>query len=92
MLDQWFEERSIRPQVAGEFEDSALAKAFAHASLGIVPAPEIIENEVARQYGLKVIGRAPEIRERYYAISAERKVTHPGVLTITQAAREKVFA
>lgn len=91
-LDHWFEVRAIRPEIIGEFEDSALAKAFAHASLGIVPAPEVIEREVTLQYGLQVIGRTTEIRERYYAISGERKVTHPGVLAITEAARQQMFA
>lgn len=91
-LDQWFENNEVRPKVVAEFEDSALAKAFAHASLGVIAAPEVIETEVMRQYALKVIGRAPEIRERFYAISAERKVTHPAVLAITRAAREQLFA
>lgn len=91
-LDHWFEVRAIRPDIIGEFEDSALAKAFAHASLGIVPAPEVIEREVSQQYGLQVIGKTTEIRERFYAISAERKVTHPGVLAIREAARQQMFA
>jgi LysR family transcriptional activator of nhaA len=91
-LEHWLETNSIRPEIVGEFEDSALAKAFAHAGIGVVVAPAVIEKEVRRQYGLCVLGRTDEIRERFYAVSAERKLTHPGVLAITEAAREKLFA
>lgn len=91
-LDHWFEKNDVRPDVAGEFDDSALAKACAHGSLGIVTAPEVIKGEISRQYDLKLIGRTDDLRERYYAISAERRLRHPGVLAITQAAREQLFA
>ena len=32
------------------------------------------------------------LRERYHAISAERRVKHPGVLALAQAARAGLFA
>jgi len=31
------------------------------------------------------------VRERYYAVSAERRLKHPGVLAITGAARDELF-
>ena len=91
-LDEWFEKEKLRPQVAGEFEDSALMKVFGQSSGALFPAPSAIERDVCRVYRVRVAGRTREVRERYYAISAERRVKHPGVLTITGAARDTLLA
>jgi LysR family transcriptional activator of nhaA len=55
------------------------------------PAPAVIAADVCRLYGVREIGRTSAVRERYYAISVERRVKHPGVLAITSAARDEVF-
>lgn len=91
-LDQWFEEQGLRPRVAGEFEDSALAKVFGQAGRGLFAAPLAIEAEVRRQYGVRRVGTIGAVKERFYAISVERRLKHPAVLAISEAAREKLFA
>jgi LysR family transcriptional activator of nhaA len=91
-LEQWFETHDIRPSLAGEFKDSALMKTFGQAGAGIVPAPSAIEREVKEHYNVHVIGRLADVVERFFAISIERKLKHPAVLTITDAARERLFA
>lgn len=90
-LEQWCDEHEVRPNVVGEFADSALLKTFGQAGHGLFPAPSAIENEVRQMYGVKVVGRIAEVRERYYAISVERRLKHPAVVAISTAAREKVF-
>ncbi len=90
-IDQWLESQHILPRIAGEFDDSALMKAFGEAGTGAFPAPSAIEREVTRQYRVQVVGRVKTLRERYYAISVERRVKHPGVMAITTAARREVF-
>lgn len=90
-LDQWFDEQDLHPVVAGEFQDSALMKVFGQAGLGAFPAPTAIEAEVCRQYKVKVIGRIAEARERYFAISAERRLKNPAVLQISLNAKERMF-
>ena len=90
-LEQWFEAEDLHPQVAGEFEDSALLNAFGEAGLAVLPAPTAIERDMCRNYRLAIVGRTSAVRERYYAISAERRIKHPGVVVITSAARTKVF-
>jgi len=90
-IEQWLDHERIRPKVVGEFEDSALLKVFGQAGKGLFPAPAVIEAEVRAQYGVKLVGRAPGVKERFYAISAERRLKHPAVLAITEAAREKLF-
>lgn len=91
-LEQWFEREGIRPRVVGEFEDSALMKAFGEAGSGIFPAPTAIEREVKAQHGVKLLGRVPSVRERFYAITVERRLRHPGVVAISEAARKGLFA
>jgi len=91
-LDQWMGEHGIHPRIRGEFNDSALLKAFGHAGTGLFVAPDAIAVEVARQYGARRLGPAEGVRERIYAISIERRLRHPAVLAISESAREKVFA
>lgn len=91
-LEQWFEAEALHPSVAGEFEDSALLKAFGEAGRVVFPAPTAIEREVCRHYRVGIVGRTSAVRERYYAISAERRIKHPGVAAVTSVARTKVFS
>ena len=90
-LDFWFDSEDIRPSVVGEFDDDALLKVFGQAGAGLFAAPGVIEKEICRQYGVRIVGRVESVRERFYAISVERKVKHPAVIAIAHAAREKLF-
>jgi LysR family transcriptional activator of nhaA len=91
-LDEWFEQQQIRPRVLGEFEDSALMSVFGQAAGAIFPAPSVIAREVSGVYGVRLVGRLDGVRERYYAISVERRLKHPGVLAVTSAARDQLLA
>jgi LysR family transcriptional activator of nhaA len=90
-LDAWFEQRGLRPLVVGEFEDSALLKTFASEGAGLFVGPAAIEREIRAQYGVKSVGSLDGVVERFYAISAERRLKHPAVVAISAAAREKLF-
>ncbi len=90
-LDDWLETAGITPRIVGEFEDSALMKVFGQAAVCVFPAPSAIEQDVCRFHGVRVVGRAETVRERYYVISAERRLKHPAVLAITSAARDQLF-
>ncbi len=90
-LDFWFESNGIRPLVVGEFEDSALLRAFGETGTGVFPLPSVVEAQLRRQRGLKTIGATGEVRTQFYAISAERKLQHPAVLAIRNAARQELF-
>ena len=90
-FDQWCEAQNIRPFVAGEFEDSALLKVFGQSGTGLFPAPSVIEAEIKRQYAVQTVGRLDEVRERFYAISVERKLKHPAVVAISEAAQQHLF-
>ncbi|HEX9309021.1 MAG TPA: transcriptional activator NhaR [Anaeromyxobacter sp.] len=87
-LDAWFVASGIRPDVVGEFDDSALMKAFGSRGLGVFPAPRVLEDEIRAQYRVQVIGRVEEARESFYAITVERRLRHPAVAALAEAARE----
>jgi LysR family transcriptional activator of nhaA len=86
-LDEWLQASDLRPMVAGEFEDSALLMAFSQRGAGIFPAPSPIAREVERQYRVVEVGTVPGVRERLYAVSVERRIRHPAVAAIFDAAR-----
>ncbi len=90
-LDDWFENQSLFPRIVGEFDDSALLKAFGEAGAGVFAGPTAIEDEICRMYRMAVIGRTEDIKERFYAISPERRLRHPAVVLITDKARADLF-
>lgn len=90
-LERWFIMNGVRPDVRGEFTDSALLKTFGGAGVGAFIAPTAIEHEIRREYRVRVIGRIDAIRERYYVVSASRKMEHPAVVAISESARHRLF-
>lgn len=90
-LMHWLDQLGIQPRVVGEFEDRALMQAFGQAGVGLFVSPSVIDLEVAGQCGVEPIGSITEVRERYYAISAERHLRHPAVVAVSQAARSDLF-
>ena len=91
-LDQYFDQQSIRPRVVAELDDSALMTTFGQAGAGLFVAPTVIEKEVLRQFDVAIVGRLDAVRERYFAISVERRLKHPAVVAISEAANEMLMA
>jgi LysR family transcriptional regulator, transcriptional activator of nhaA len=91
-LDEWFAARAIRPEVIAELDDAALASGLGEAGLGVFAAPDVCEAELRRRYRVERVGRLPGLRQRFYAISVERKLRHPGVVAICEVARTHVLA
>lgn len=87
-LDVWLYDLGVRPQLRGEFDDSALMSVFAEAGVGLFFGATVVERETCEQHGVQVVARVDAVRERFYAISVERRVNNPAVVAITQAARE----
>jgi len=86
-LEEWFRKQGVRPRVVGTFEDSALLDAFGQAGAGLFAMPAAIESEVRRQYRVRVVGRLDSVRQRFYAITVERKLRNPAVIAISERAR-----
>jgi LysR family transcriptional activator of nhaA len=90
-LENWFQTRRLRPHLIAEYDDAALMKVAAVDGLGFFPLPSLAAPEAVSRYGFQVVGVARDCRERFYAISADRQVTHPAVVAITSAARAQLF-
>jgi LysR family transcriptional activator of nhaA len=90
-LLQWFEKLAIRPRIVGDFDDSALMKAFGQVGIGIFAAPSATTALICQQYGVVAIGHTEAVTEQFYAISVERRLTHPAVVAISAAARQELF-
>jgi LysR family transcriptional activator of nhaA len=86
-LEDWFRKQGIRPRVVGTFEDSALIDAFGQAGAGLFAMPSAIDAEVRRQYRVRLVGRLETVRQRFYAITVERKLRNPAVIAISERAR-----
>ena len=91
-LDFWFETTGVHPQVAGEFEDYALLRAFAQSGTAIFPVPSVFVRELRKQDKIIRIGTTQEVKLRFFAISAERKIKHPAVVAICESARRSLFS
>ena len=90
-LDEWFYSQEIRPQVVGEFEDSALLRVFGQLGAGLFAAPGAIEWEIRDQYRVSRLAEPLPLRETFYAISVERRIKHPAVAAIVEEARQRLF-
>ena len=90
-FDAWLTRQRLRPRVVGEFDDGALMKAFGRQGNGVFLSPTVLEDEIVERYGVCVLGRSEDLVEDFYAISVERRIKHPGVAAITQAARNDLF-
>lgn len=90
-LDHWFQDADIHPRIVAEFEDSALLKAFGSEGVGIFPGPAAIEDEICDRYRVRPVGRTHRVVERFYAITVERRITHPAARLISEAAKTRLF-
>jgi LysR family transcriptional activator of nhaA len=86
-LDQWFAANDLHLDLAGEFDDNALLTTFGGGGLGLFPAPAVLAADIEAQFGAQPVGALSGVREQFYAISAERRIRHPGVEAIQAGAR-----
>ncbi len=88
----WFESLDIKPSIVAEIEDTALMKVFGQHAAGIFPAPSVVADDVCESHGVEVVGESADVRERFYAITVERRIMHPAVAAIAEAARTGMLA
>jgi len=88
-LEGWLSRRQIQPRIIGEFDDLTLLKTFGGRGRGVFMSASLLDAETVAQYGVEIIGRSDEIVEHYFAISVERRITHPCVAAIAQVARKQ---
>jgi LysR family transcriptional regulator, transcriptional activator of nhaA len=92
VVKQWLRDNDLHPKIKGYFDDSALLKAFGKAGEGVFFMPTVIEKAIIQEYNVRCIGTVDELSERYYAITTQRKIRHPAVNAICDAARDNLFS
>jgi len=88
-IDQWFERLDITPNIAGEFEDSALLKTFGAAGMGVFPAAEMVQEEMTERYKVRRVGPCEGVEQHFYALAAHKKLLHPLVQKLLPATRQR---
>ena len=91
-FDAWLGRQALAPRIVGEFDDSALMTAFGREGRGVFMAASVLEAEIGSSHGVEIIGRSGELEEEFFAITVERRIRHPAVVAITEAARGELFA
>jgi LysR family transcriptional activator of nhaA len=87
----WMQKQGVQPWIRGEFDDTSLMKAFGQTGTGFFFAPSVTAPEIRAQYGLREVGTVTEVRQELFAISVERRITHPAVRAITEHARGELL-
>lgn len=90
-LQEWLDNRNLRPIIRGEFDDSALMKSFAQAGAGLFAAPSTNAVHICDQYTVNIIGHIPAVTEQLYLISNERRIRHPAIVAISEMGRHDLF-
>ncbi len=91
-LETWFDKHEIRPQLVGEFEDSALMEVCSSGGRGFTVVHTVIDRAALKHYNLRVIAKVEDCGSEFYAITAERLLKHPAAIAITQHAYANIFA
>ncbi len=91
-LIRWLRGQNIHPRLVGEFDDGALMKAFGQAGAGVFPAPAAIASELAQESQLKVLGTTDAVKEHFFLITVQKRISHPAALAISEAAQQRLFA
>jgi LysR family transcriptional activator of nhaA len=86
-LEKWFHATGVRPRLVGEIEDPAFVNVLALHGLGFMSVPTLVAKEIVTRFGFRAIGQTDECKQQFYAITPERKLTHPAVLAITSQGR-----
>jgi LysR family transcriptional activator of nhaA len=86
-IESWFREQQVRPRVMVECDDLALMKVMAAEGRGFIALPTVALEEALKRYRFHVIGHAEKCRLRFHAITAERRIRHPAVTAIAEAAK-----
>lgn len=90
-LLRWLRGQDIHPRIVGEFDDGALMKSFGQAGAGVFPVPTAIATELAAQHGLVSLGHTEAVKDRFFIITVERKLSHPAALAVSEAAHKGLF-
>ncbi len=91
-LNAWFASSQIRPRIVAEAEDMGMLQVLAQRGLGLFAAPTVAKDAIEKQHDVRAVGVLEGLKERFFAITAERKLRHPAAVAISTTARSELFA
>lgn len=83
LLDVWFAEHHIQPDIVGEFSDSALMHTFAKTGIGLYPSP-VISSKPIPSKDLVSLGHLSGVVAQYHAIYSPKKIVHPAIAKLLE--------
>jgi len=86
LLEVFFHDHDLHPQVIREFGDSALLKSFGLGGVGLFPIPTLVAEQVMKQYQVELVGELEGVQERFYVSFAEGRESNPAVQAIIREA------
>lgn len=84
-LIDWFQAEKVNPHIVGEFDDGAMLKSFGQAGAGFFAAPLVVSDYICKQYQVEKVGEIKTVTEQLYAITTERRLTHPAIMAIVES-------
>lgn len=90
-LYRWFDDNGLKVNILGEFDDSAMMKAFGFFEQGIFVAPSIYKQDIFSQ-NIQLIGETHEVRQEYHVMFAERMIQHPALKRLLENNFKELFA
>ena len=88
----------VQAPVEVQTYDTERADLSAIRSFALIPPPwphpvagPDVEKEIRKTHGVHLVGRTDEVREEFYVITVERRISHPAVAAIADAARHDVL-
>jgi LysR family transcriptional activator of nhaA len=87
-LDAWFVQHDLRVTVKTEVEDAGLLRVFGSEGRGVFPVRAALRAEVEDLHDVTLCGACSGVRERYYALTTDRRIEHPALKALVEAARK----
>lgn len=86
-FDIWCGDQRLRTRLIAEFEDRSIMQEIGRTGCGLFPIPSVMEADFENSAAVQLVGRVPDLSERFVAISTERDIQHPAVRSLVESAR-----
>jgi LysR family transcriptional activator of nhaA len=89
-ISAWFAQHRVQVTIKAEVDDAGLLRVFGSLGRGVFPVRAVLKTEVEDLHDVAYVGACDGVRERYYAITADRRIKHPALSVLVDSARKKL--
>ena len=79
LIEEWFHQHDLHPEVVAEIEDSALTKSFGQMGHGFFAAPLAQAEQICEQYQVQLLGKCDGIEEQFFVVTLADGPVNPTV-------------